>query len=110
MSAIARPLKIGSSRMNSAPAIAASAVRAIGCARTATILRSNGPNLESRIVDSDATALFVQSDNGLVYRVERRTVADIDHPGNIHLVFGALSLAASAAMISSSFTDKMSKE
>ena len=35
ISARARPLKIGSSRMNMAPSMAASAVRAIGLARTA---------------------------------------------------------------------------
>jgi hypothetical protein len=86
-------------------AAASLALAGIGCSTTATIHRSNGPSLESRIVDGDPGALFVQSDNGLVYRVDRRTVADIDHPGNVHLIIGGLCLAASAALLSSSFTE-----
>jgi hypothetical protein len=84
---------------------AALALLGAGCSTTATIFRSNGPNIESRIVDGDATSLFVQSDNGLVYRVDRRTVADIDHPGNVHLTIGALCLAASAGLLASSFAE-----
>ena len=79
------------------------ALAGAGCSTTATIHRSNGPCLESRIVDGDPGALFVQSENGLVYRVDRRTVGDIDHPGNVHLIVGALSLAASAFALGASF-------
>ena len=60
-----------------------------GCATTATIGRTDGPDSEAEIIRSNEEALFVRGSNGQIYRLERSTVSDIDHPGNVVMVVGA---------------------
>jgi hypothetical protein len=55
----------------------------VGCADTATVGRSDGPDIEARIQRSDTEALYVRSSNGQIYRAERKNVTDVDHPGNV---------------------------
>jgi hypothetical protein len=63
-----------------------------GCASTATITRSDSPDNEAQIVNSDAGALYVQARNGRIYRIGRESVTGIDHPGNVEILIGSLLL------------------
>jgi hypothetical protein len=74
------------------------------CANTATIGRTDGPDNEAFIDRSDAQALYVRGSNGQIYRLPRRSVGDIDHPGNVLLVVGA-SLVAALGLILASTPD-----
>ncbi len=67
------------------------------CSSTATFQRSGGLSLEGEIVHGDSTAVYAKGGNGLVYRVERSSLYDIDHPGNVHMLVGAVCLAMSVA-------------
>jgi hypothetical protein len=69
----------------------------VSCSTTATITRWDGPDVEATIESSDAHALYVRGGNGQIYRLDRRQVGPIDHPGNVALTVGA-SLAALAAV------------
>jgi hypothetical protein len=60
---------------------------------TATIERSGLPNLEGRIVASDERSVYVLGDEGQTFAVPRRTLRDIDHPGNVLLTVGGVLLA-----------------
>ena len=73
-----------------------------GCASTATIARTDGPDNETRIVSSDAAAVYVSARNGQTYRIGRESVIAIDHPGNVEILIGSIlagvgTLAAVAA-------------
>jgi hypothetical protein len=63
-----------------------------GCATTATISRTDAPDTEAAIVSSTPDALFVRGSNGKVYRLDRPSVGDIDHPGNVNMTIGGLLL------------------
>ena len=67
------------------------------CSSTATFQRSGGLSLEGEIVHGDSTAVYAKGGNGLIYRVERSSLYDIDHPGNVHMLVGAVCLAMSVA-------------
>jgi hypothetical protein len=76
------------------------AVAFVGCsANTATIRRTNGPSYEARIVGSDPWSLHLLGDDGVLYAVPRSQVAEVDHPGNVLLMFGLASLAGSVALL-----------
>jgi hypothetical protein len=66
------------------------------CANTSTI-RTDRLTLEGRIVGGDRDALFVRNEAGYDATVNRAEVQDIDHPGNVHAVVGAI-LAASGGI------------
>jgi hypothetical protein len=63
-----------------------------GCSSTATIVRTDGPDNEAEIANSDAAALYVRARNGQIYRINRESIADIDHPGNVEIIVGSLLL------------------
>jgi hypothetical protein len=75
------------------------AISLAGCSTTATIHRVSGPAYEAKILQSDATSLDVQGDDGRPYRVPREQVSDIDHPGNVLATVGA-ALLGFAGLIS----------
>lgn len=63
-----------------------------GCATTATISRRNGGRDEAALVGGTSTSIMV--DTGAGQRsISREDIVDIDHPGNVHAVVGALLLA-----------------
>lgn len=61
-----------------------------GCASTATIARTDGPDNEARIVTSDAGAVYVSARNGATYRIGRESIGTIDHPGNVEILIGSI--------------------
>jgi len=71
---------------------------ALQVACTATIERRKSPDIDARIIGSDSRSLTVEGKNGRSVRVPGTDVVDIDHPGNVLIVvgavFGALALAA----------------
>jgi len=69
-----------------------------GCAATATIHRAAAPALDAEIVDSDADAVYVTSESGSLFRIPRREVASVDHPGNVVALVGAVMLALGATV------------
>lgn len=90
------------------PAVAIlTAILGSGCATTATIHRAAAPGLDAAIVDSDAEAVYVTSDSGRLFRIPRREIASIDHPGNVVALVGALLLAvgATAFLAASDYND-----
>ncbi len=74
--------------------LAAALVAALtsACSQTATITRQRGPAYEAKITRSDPTGLYVLGDDGREYRVPAEEVRDIDHPGNVLVVLGGVSL------------------
>jgi hypothetical protein len=61
-----------------------------GCASTATIARTDGPDTEARIVNSDLGAVYVRARNQQIYRIPRESVMAIDHPGNVEIIVGSI--------------------
>ncbi len=61
-----------------------------GCSTTATISRINGKQLEAEIQYSEGDNLVVQTSSGHKLRIPRSEVSDIDHPGNVTAVLGAV--------------------
>jgi len=61
-----------------------------GCASTATIARTDGPDNEARIVTSDLGAVYVSARNGQTYRIGRESISSIDHPGNVEVLIGSI--------------------
>jgi hypothetical protein len=61
-----------------------------GCASTATIQRTDGPDNEARIVSSDAGGIYVPARNGQTYRIGRESISGIDHPGNVEILIGSI--------------------
>jgi hypothetical protein len=76
-------------------AIAASICIALGSCGNANIVRHSGPALEATIDRSDRDALYVSTDEGGRYRVERRDVVHIRHPGS---ATGSILLLTTAAL------------
>ncbi len=69
---------------------------ALGACGSATIERIGAPNLEARIVGSDDRNVYVISDDDQTFAVPRRTIRDIDHPGNVLVTVGACLLSMTA--------------
>jgi len=62
-----------------------------GCSSSAAIERRSGPTIVGRIDYSDANQLYVTGDDGGRYGIDRSDVANIDHPGKIGMVIGAIT-------------------
>lgn len=67
------------------------------CSGTATVHTAGQPAIEGRIIGGDSTWLFVQNNAGELYRVPKRRVHDIDHPGNVLFTVGAVGLGTGLA-------------
>ncbi len=78
--------------------VAASLVLAMGCSNTAIVHRRSGTPITAKIDRSDDEALYVSTPPGSSYRIERRDVSDIDHPGNVVATIGLSLLAASIGL------------
>jgi hypothetical protein len=76
-----------------------------GCASTATIARTDGPDSEAGIERSDASALYVRARNGRIYRIPRESISAIDHPGNVEILVGGSLLALLAVGISTAYNN-----
>jgi hypothetical protein len=75
--------------MTRSPTLASVLALTLSCSTTATIQRVDGPDNEATIEHSDGHALYVRGSNGQLYRIPRRSVGEIDHPGNVNLIIGA---------------------
>lgn len=73
----------------------------VGCGSSAGIRRTDGNIVEAKIVGSDPDGLQLEGASGQTYRMDGRTVVDIDHPGNVAMVAGALLLAEFASLMTS---------
>jgi hypothetical protein len=62
-----------------------------GCSTSAAIERRSGPTIVGHIDYSDANRIYVTGDDDGRYSIERSDVADIDHPGKIGTVVGAIT-------------------
>jgi hypothetical protein len=76
-----------------------------GCASTATIQRTDGPDSEALIVSSDPGAVYVRARNTQTYRIGRESISGIDHPGNVEIVAGAILIGLGAALAVSVYQD-----
>ena len=64
---------------------------ACGCGTTTTIHLKDGTSIEGRIKRSDQTSIYVMSeDSSELVEIERGSVKDIDHPGDIHALVGTV--------------------
>ena len=62
-----------------------------GCSTSAAIERRSGPTVVGRIDYSDANRLYITGDDDGRYSIERSDVANIDHPGKIGTIIGAIT-------------------
>lgn len=63
-----------------------------GCSTSAIIQRTDGTTVEGPIVGGDHAVLLV-ADGAETLRIERSTIVDIDHPGNVALTLGVIATA-----------------
>lgn len=70
----------------------------VACSSAATLYRRDAPPVEGRIVHTDRAGVIVATDDGLLI-VPREAITDIDHPGNVALTIGALTVGVSAVAI-----------
>ncbi len=68
---------------------ALTAVAVSACSTTATIHTSRSV-FEGDIVESDASHVLVRTASGRDVRIRRSEIAEVDHPGNVHLLLGVL--------------------
>jgi len=54
--------------------------------------------LEAEVVDADAANVYVSNRTGQRYRVPRKDVAEVDHPGNVLFMVGVTIVALGAGM------------
>ena len=76
-----------------------------GCASTATIARTDGPDNEARIVSSDAGAVYVSARNGQTYRIGRESISAIDHPGNVEILIGSILVGVASLVAVAAYED-----
>lgn len=57
----------------------------------------------STIVGSDASSLILAGPNGTTTTVPGEMVADIDHPGNVHLTIGLVMLGIGALYVAGTY-------
>jgi hypothetical protein len=70
----------------------------MGCGTTATVSRIGAPAVNGTIVSSDARAIYVET-QGETFPVDRQSISDIDHPGNVAAVIGGIVSAYGVANI-----------
>lgn len=64
-----------------------------------SIERKRGADIDARIVSSDWRGVVIEDGNGRRRRVPGEQISDIDHPGNVLMLIGAiLGVSALAAM------------
>jgi hypothetical protein len=79
-----------------------------GCGSSASIMRTDGQSVTGRIVRSEGDTLYLQQDEIEAARMERDSVRDIDHPGNVAMVAGGLLLGTFGLMMTSGgFRDEL---
>jgi hypothetical protein len=75
----------------------------VGCGSSASIVRRDGTTTDGRILRSDRYALVLEASSGdQPTRVDRRSIRDVDHPGNVAMVFGTVLLTVVGFYIISS--------
>lgn len=71
---------------------------AVGCAYSATLTLSDGRALDAPILGGDATTLAVLPEGETeTVHLQRSDVVDIDHPGNVMAILGAVWAASGIA-------------
>jgi hypothetical protein len=60
-----------------------------GCGTTATITRPGLPEVEAKIQASDSQNIYVENAAGTT-TIDRQSITDIDHPGNVAATIGAI--------------------
>jgi hypothetical protein len=76
----------------------AAALPMIACGRTATISRGHQPDIRGRIAGGDASNIYVRTRTG-VHPIPRKSITDIDHPGDGAIVIGAALTAVGMLVI-----------
>jgi hypothetical protein len=71
---------------------------AAGCSTTATIRRRNGAQEEGVVIGRTRTLLVVER-FGIERQILNHEVDDIDHPGNVHALFGTALLGEGLSLI-----------
>jgi hypothetical protein len=57
------------------------------------------PSLEAEIYDGDREAIYVLGESGQRFRIDRRTIERVDHPGNVLATAGAVLAVLGASML-----------
>jgi hypothetical protein len=60
-----------------------------GCSTSATITRRYGNPFDAQIISSDENSVYVETSRGK-QTIAREEIADVDHPGNVAAVIGAV--------------------
>jgi len=63
-----------------------------GCSWTATIGRTDGLDNDAEVDHSDADAVYLRDRNDRIHRIERASIRTIDHPGNVEMLIGAITV------------------
>ena len=73
----------------------------IFCNNCAAIIeRTDKPNIRSKIIDSDNDNLYINNDSGKVFKINRSSINDIDHPGNVLMTIGLSFISFSLISLS----------
>lgn len=70
-----------------------------GCTTTATITLVNGDRVDAKILGGDQDDVIVQTAAGTEVPLDRSEISDIDHPGNVAAVVGAIMTVNGAVNI-----------
>ena len=76
----------------------------MGCGTTATITRAEAPQVEGKIMASDSQNVHIQT-GADVMPIARRSITDIDHPGNVAATIGAIVTGYGIANIAMNASD-----
>ncbi len=68
-------------------------------ANTATISKTDGSEIEALITDGNFRTLYATQNGSELIQIDRADIADIDHPGNVHVVAGSFLTVAGAASL-----------
>src|SRR5262245_17058192 len=85
--------------MGSARVLGAVALVALGCSTTATVTRRHGAELEGTIWGGTPYDVVVKTEDGRYEEIPRDDISDIDHPGNVHALIGALAVGLGGIML-----------
>src|SRR5262245_12449056 len=96
-------MRAGRGLVRSAVASAVAALTA--CGTTATITRSDGVNVEGWIEGGSRDEIVLDTRLGQRHFIPRKDVAEIDHPGNVHVLIGGIVVAYGGIVIATSASD-----
>jgi hypothetical protein len=78
---------------------------ATACSTSATITRTNGTSVEGWVRGGTPESIIVEPRVGNIQEIERDDIAEIDHPGNVHLLVGGMVLGYGGILVGAGLDD-----